>query len=105
MRPKMEVPLTIRFDRELPERMQRAVERNRRSIDPEIIALVDAALVARGASYATASNAGSRSARGKSIGAEHDKPGGPMDEMRTLVDEFVGIWDQKFPPARALIRT
>jgi hypothetical protein len=23
-----------------------------------------------------------------------------MDEMRTLLDEFVRIWDQKFPPRR-----
>jgi hypothetical protein len=36
--------LTIRFDRELRERVQREVERNRSNIDTEIMALVDAAL-------------------------------------------------------------
>jgi hypothetical protein len=52
-------PLTIRIDPELRERVQRETEGNRRTIRAEIMALVDAALAARGASNAMVSNAGS----------------------------------------------
>jgi hypothetical protein len=63
------------------------------------MALVDAALAARGASNAMVSNAGSRSARANRSVQRATSREDAMGEMRTLLDEFVRIWDQEFPPA------
>jgi hypothetical protein len=58
MQSKSRVPLTIRIDPKLRERVRREADRNRRTIGAEIMALLDAALTSRGPSGAKASGAG-----------------------------------------------
>ena len=95
--------LTIRFDRELRERVQREVERNRSNIDTEIMALVDAALEHLTRRLPTSDLDPQEANRSMLRTTSRE---GPWTRCApSLLDEFVRIWDQKFPRASALIRT
>jgi hypothetical protein len=56
MQSKSRVPLTIRIDLDLRDRLRREADRNRCTIGAEIMAFVDDALAARASSTPTASN-------------------------------------------------
>lgn len=99
MRPKIRVPLTIRIDPELREGTQLETERNRRTIRAEIMVLVDAKLAAGGASngWFPTLDPDPQGANRSVQRATSRKDA--MGEMHARLDEFVGISDQKFPPA------